>query len=133
MPDPLEDLTFNEALSMLAGSSSDSKILFRVLARDLSETIGERVAVERAGRFGKSANEIVAITINLGSETFQLEQANEGLRCTIGVTSGGIRIKSEHPDVAEWARRLAAALQKQAASSEASRQALERLLIGGSS
>ena len=103
----------------------------RVLARDLSETLGERVTVERAGRFRKAADEITAIMINLGPETFQLEQTKEGLGCSIGVTSGGIRIKSERPDLAQWADRLTTALQKQAATSEASRQALERLLTGG--
>jgi len=132
MTDPLEELTFNEALSLMAGNASDSKILFRVLARDLSETIGDRITIERAGRFGKSANDVVSITIDLSPETFVLEQTKQGLGCSIGVTSGGIRIKSERPTLARWVERLTDSLQKQAVTSESSRQALERLLTGGS-
>jgi len=126
-------MSFTEALSLLAASSSDSKILFRVLARDLSETIGDRVIAERAGRFGKSAEEIVAISINLNPETFGIEQTKTGITCSIAVTSGGVKIRTEHPELAQWVKRLTDALQQEATASESSRQALERLLIGGSS
>jgi hypothetical protein len=53
------------------------------------------------------------------------------LRCTIGHSSGGIRIRSEKVGVDEWLNRLLTVLKAEAANSQAVRQALESMVIGG--
>ena len=53
------------------------------------------------------------------------------LRCTVGHVSGGIRIRSETIDMDEWITRLLQALKAEAAHSDAARQALENIVIGG--
>jgi len=54
------------------------------------------------------------------------------LRCTIGHSSGGIRIRSEKVDVDVWLARLLAVLKAEAAHSQSVRKALEGIVIGGS-
>jgi hypothetical protein len=49
----------------------------------------------------------------------------------IGHSSGGIRIRSEAVDVDGWLARLLAALEAEAAHSQAVRLALETIVIGG--
>ena len=53
------------------------------------------------------------------------------LRCTIGHSSGGIRIRSEKVDMDTWLNRLLTVLKAEAANSQAVRQALENIVIGG--
>jgi thiamine phosphate synthase YjbQ (UPF0047 family) len=55
------------------------------------------------------------------------------VRCSVAHSSGGIRIRSEAVDLDSWLKRLLNALQQEAAHSEGARQALERIVIGGSS
>ena len=55
------------------------------------------------------------------------------VRCTIGHSSGGIRIRSERVDIDVWLKRLLGALQAEAARSETIRLALENIMIGGTS
>jgi hypothetical protein len=53
------------------------------------------------------------------------------LRCTIGHSSGGIRIRSEKVDMDTWLARLLTVLKAEADHSQAVRQALENIVIGG--
>ena len=69
----------------------------------------------------------------MGDDQFDAEVDGGTLRCTIGHSSGGIRIRSEKVDMDEWLRRLLTELQAEAANSQAARLALENMVIGGSS
>ena len=133
MEHALEDLGFTEALSLLSSHTSDTAILLRVLAKQLSDTLGDRVSIERPGRFGRAANQVSTITIELQPETFVVGQARNGLECSIAIASGGVTIRTERPDIAQWIERLTMALQRAASASEATRTALEHLLTGGQS
>ena len=53
------------------------------------------------------------------------------VRCTVGHSSGGIRIRSAQVPMDEWLRRLLQGLEAEAAHSETARLALERIVIGG--
>ena len=64
-------------------------------------------------------------------DQFDAEVDGTALRCTIGHSSGGIRIRSEKVSVDEWLARLLAALKAEAATSQAVRLALESMVIGG--
>jgi hypothetical protein len=64
-------------------------------------------------------------------DQFEAEVDGPTLRCTIGHSSGGIRIRSEKVDMDTWLSRLLAVLQAEADHSQAVRQALENIVIGG--
>jgi hypothetical protein len=120
------------AVSQLASNGTDLRIMLKLLTAQLSDALGDRITVERAGRFRKS-DEIKSVRISLGDDT--LEAAVEGgtVRCTIGHSSGGIRIRSEQVGMDVWLTRLLTTLQAEAAHSEQTRQALENIVIGGPS
>ena len=103
----------------------------KVLADQLAEALGSRLEVKRSGgRFQKS-DEIRSIRITVEDDQFDAEVDGNTLRCTIGHSSGGIRIRSEKVGVDDWLSRLLAVLKAEAAHSQAVRQALESMVIGG--
>jgi hypothetical protein len=119
------------AAASLRADSSDVRVLVGALSDQLSEALGSRLEVKRAGGLLRRSNEIRSITITLEEDQFGAEVDNGTLRCTIGHSSGGIRIRSEKVDVDSWLSRLLDALKAEAAHSQGVRQALERMVIGG--
>ncbi|MGH8994751.1 MAG: hypothetical protein ACRDYB_01710 [Acidimicrobiales bacterium] len=119
------------AVSALASNSTDVGVLLRLLADQLAGSLGARLVVERRGGLLKRAGAIEAIQVSLGDDVLRAEAGGATVRCTIGHASGGIRIRSETVDMATWLRRLLGALEEEAAQSETTRQALENLMIGG--
>ncbi len=120
------------AAASLRADGSDVHILVKVLVDQLSDALGPRLKVERAGRFRKS-EEIKSIKIALDDDQFDAEVDGGTLKCTIGRTSGGIRIRSEKVDIDTWLNRLLTVLKAEAATSQAVRLALENMVIGGNS
>jgi hypothetical protein len=120
------------AVAQLASNNTDVGIMLKVLVSQLGEVLGDRMVVERAGRFRKS-DEVKSVRITLGDDTLDAVVDGATVRCTIGHSSGGIRIRSQQVGMDEWLTRLLSALQSEAANSERTRAALENLVIGGSS
>ena len=120
------------AVSQLASNSTDLRIMLKLLVAQLSEALGNRIAVDRAGRFRKS-EEIKSVRITLGDDTLDAVVEGGSVRCSIGHSSGGIRIRSEQVGMDAWLTRLLTTLQSEAAHSEQTRQALENIVIGGQS
>jgi hypothetical protein len=120
------------AVSQLASNSTDLRIMLKLLVAQLSDALGNRISVERAGRFRKS-QEIKSVRIGLGDDTLDAVVEGGTVRCTIGHSSGGIRIRSEQVGMDVWLTRLLTALQSEAAHSEQTRAALENIVIGGQS
>ncbi len=118
------------AAAALRADGSDVRILVKVLTDQLADALGPRLKVERAGRFRKS-DEIRSLSIVMGDDQFDAVVDGASLRCTIGHTSGGIRIRSEKVDVDTWLNRLLTVLKAEAANSQAVRLALENMVIGG--
>jgi hypothetical protein len=118
------------AAASLRADGSDVHILVKVLVDQLSDALGSRLKVERAGRFRKS-EEIKSLRIAMGDDQFDAEVDGSTLKCTIGRSSGGIRIRSEKVDVDTWLNRLLTVLKAEAANSQAVRLALENMVIGG--
>lgn len=116
----------------LQADHSDVQLLLRMLAQRLSGTLGDRLQVERAGGLVKRSKDIRKLSITVGDDELTAELNRSRLECTVGRRSGGIRIRSEKVSLDEWLHRLLAALQTEAAYSEASRLALESIVIGGS-
>lgn len=122
------------AAATLRANLSDVHIMLKVLAAQLADTLGDRLVVERGGsRFKRSkSDEIRGVKITMGGDDYQADVDGSTLRCTIGHSSGGIRIRSEQVDMDTWIARLLRALQTEAAHSETARQALQNIVIGGS-
>jgi len=120
------------AVSQLASNTTDLRIMLKLLVSQLADVLGDRLVVERAGRFRKS-DEIKSVRITLGGDTLEAVVEGASVRCSIGHSSGGIRIRSEQVGMDEWLTRLLATLQSEAAHSEQTRLALENIVIGGHS
>lgn len=119
------------AVASLASSATDLSILLRLLVEQLAGPLGGRLSVERRGGLLRRSNEIAAVQVTLDEDVLRAEVDGAVVRCTIGHSSGGIRIRSERVDMATWLKRLLGALQNEAARSETTRTALENLMIGG--
>lgn len=124
-----QELDLDLLASLLRADGGDVRVLLRALVTRLSDALGDRLAVERAGRFRKS-EEIRQLSIQLGDEQFDATLDRGVVECSISRSSGGIRIRSSRVGIDEWLRRLLGALRDEAATTEATRVALESLVIG---
>jgi hypothetical protein len=119
------------AAASLRSNSSDVHILLKALCDELSDTLGDRLHIERSGgRFHKS-DAISSVSISLSGSQFDAAVDGAALTCHVGHVSGGIRIRSESVDIDQWILRLLRSLKDEAAHSESARQALENIVIGG--
>jgi hypothetical protein len=119
------------AASSLRAEGSDVRILVKVLVDQLADALGPRLRVERAGGLFRKSEAVRSLTITLEDDQFDAVVDGSTLRCTIGHSSGGIRIRSEKVDMDAWLRRLLTVLKAEAANSQAVRLALESMVIGG--
>lgn len=123
------DLTM--AAATLRSNTSDVRALLGALCDELTDAVGERLKVQRgSGRFHKS-DAISAVQIDMGNESFDAVLDGSTVRCSIARVSGGIRIRNESVAMDAWIVRLLGALETEASHSDAARQALEHIVIGG--
>ena len=121
------------AVSALASNSTDVRIMMKVLVNGLASTLGGRLVVERRGGLLRKSEEIRTVQVTLGEDMLRAEIDGASVRCTIGHSSGGIRIRSDQVDMGTWLKRLLGALQAEAKQSESTRLALEKIMIGDAS
>jgi hypothetical protein len=121
------------AVATLQSNSTDVRLMLKLLVSQLSEVLGNRIQVERAGGRIRRSDEIKSVQIILGDDTLRAEVEGAGVRCSIGHASGGIRIRSEQVGMDAWLARLLTTLNDEAAHSEQTRLALEHIVIGDSS
>jgi hypothetical protein len=121
------------AVSALASNSTDVRIMMKVLVNGLASTLGGRLVVERRGGLLRKSEEIRTVQVTLGEDVLRADIDGASVRCTIGHSSGGIRIRSDQVDMGTWLKRLLGALQAEAKQSESTRLALEKIMIGDAS
>jgi len=119
------------AAASLRADASDVRLLVKVLADTLADALGTRLDVKRSGGRFRKSEEIRSIRITMDDNQFDAEVDGDVLRCSIGHSSGGIRIRSEKVEVDAWLGRLLAVLKAEAAHSQSVRRALETIVIGG--
>ena len=129
--DPSFDLSM--AVAQLASNSTDLRIMLKLLVAQLADVLGDRIVVERAGGRFRKSDDIKSVRVTLGDDALEAVVEGATVRCTIGHSSGGIRIRSEQVGMDAWLTRLLATLQSEAAHSEQTRRALENIVIGGQS
>ncbi len=120
------------AAAQLRADGADVGILVKVLVDQLSDALGPRLQVRRAGGRFRRSDQISSLSITFEDDRFDAEVDGPVLHCTIGHSSGGIRIRSEKVDTDTWLARLLTVLQAEADHSQAVRLALENIVIGGS-
>lgn len=113
----------------LRADSSDVGAFVESLATKLEETVPGRVRVDRrrAGMFGPK--EVRSVSVDLGDRRLELRSERGGVDTRCARLSGGIVLKNEALGTDEWLATLTDALAAEAARSETTRKALERLLI----
>jgi hypothetical protein len=119
------------AAASLQSNSVDVPMMLKLLVNELGDVLGRRLVVERGGGFLRKSDAVRSVRITLGDDELRAEVDGASVRCSVGHSSGGIRIRSEQVDMGEWIRRLLSGLQVEAAHSERARQALENIVIGG--
>ena len=133
MSDTGDAFDLDMAAAAMQSNATDVTIMLKVLAGQLAEVLGPRVVVDRAGGLLRKSNEVKALEVTLGDDVLRAQVDRGTVRCSVAHSSGGIRIRSETVDLDNWLKRLLSALQEEAAHSEGARQALEKIVIGGSS
>jgi hypothetical protein len=120
-------------LDLLAASlradSSDLSAFVESLAAKLEEAVPGRVRVERrrTGVFGPKT--VRSLSVDLGDRRLELRAEGGGVQTRSAKLSGGIVLKNDALDTDAWLAVLSDALATEASRSEATRQALERLLF----
>jgi hypothetical protein len=128
--DPDAALDVDLLAASLRADASDLAAYSEALAAKLSEALPGAVRVQRArsGLFGP--RRVQALTVDAGSERFELRVGEGAVETFCARTSGGIVLRTEQVATDEWLRRLSTALAAAAERSQTTRQALERLLEG---
>jgi hypothetical protein len=119
------------AAAALRANGSDVQTMLRVLVSQLADTLGDRLVVQRAGGLLRKSQDLKSVEVTLGDDVLRADVDGGSVRCTVGHSSGGIRIRNDQVEMDEWVKRLLQALEAEAAHSETARQALERVILGG--
>jgi hypothetical protein len=122
------------AASALLANNKDVKMMLRVLGKSLQDALGDRVDVAHAtgGLLHRQSDEVKSITVHLDQDDYQAAIDGPAVRCTVGRSSGGIRIRNEQLPVEQWLTRLLSALQTEAVSNQSAQAALQKVIVGGS-
>jgi hypothetical protein len=119
------------ATTTILGDNRDAGSLLKALVAQLSEPLGDRLHVDRQGGLFRKSDEIRSLRLSVADEEFEADLKGGSVGCAIGHSSGGIRIRTEKVEMDQWLRRLLQAMQTEAAHSQATRIALENIVIGG--
>jgi len=114
----------------LRADFGDLGAFVEALAVKLEDAVPGAVSVDRRrdGMFGPKR--VRRIALDAGGQRLELRTDGAAIQTTCSRLSGGIVIKRDELDADAWLRALGEALAIQAQSSNATRQALERLLNG---
>ncbi|HLH99290.1 MAG TPA: hypothetical protein VKV06_00785 [Acidimicrobiales bacterium] len=120
------------AVAAVLANNKDVRMLLRVLGTTLQGSLGERVQIKKAsgGLLRHKPEEVKAILVRLGDDDYEADIDGQSVRCRIGRSSGGIRIRNESVTVEEWLHRLLAALQVEAMGNQSAQQALQNIIVG---
>jgi hypothetical protein len=121
---------FDLAAAGLRGDGAELSTSIEVLASKLEQALPGRARAERrgAGVLGRGKKSVRSLRVDLGSSCFQLIVDGGRLEGFRERQVGGISIKRESLQAAEWVAALTETLRAEAEHSAEARTALERLL-----
>ncbi|HET9691729.1 MAG TPA: hypothetical protein VFP61_11285 [Acidimicrobiales bacterium] len=131
LPEPEDRLDLDLATTALLARDQDQPALLTMLAEQLATNLGDAVTIRREGGLFKKSDKVKSVEVALANDTFAAAIDKGRVTCSIGHSSGGIRIRSEQCDLDAWIKRLLATLKQEAARSQKVRMALENLVYGG--
>ena len=113
----------------LRADSSDLSAFVESLTAKLEEAMPGRVRVDRrrSGMFGPKS--VRSVSVDLGDRRLELRTDGGTVQTRCARLSGGIVLKNEVLETDAWLGTLSEALAAEAARSETTRKALERMLI----
>lgn len=113
----------------LRADSSDLSAFVESLAAKLEDAVPRRTRVDRrrTGMFGPKV--VRSVSVDLGDRRLELLADGGAVQTRYARLSGGIVLKNEVVDIEQWLAALTEALAAEAERSEATRHALERLLM----
>ncbi len=115
----------------LRADQSDVAAFVEALADKLERALPGAVRVVRSRRGLRGPKWVREISLDAGGTRLTLRRNEaDAVQCALARTSGGIVLKSEEVDVAQWVEALSRALAAESQRSERARQALEQMLIG---
>lgn len=123
-----------EDLDLLAASlradADDLHAFTGALAVRFEQAFPRRTTVrrERAGMFGPK--EVREVAVDLDGDRFSVRSVKGSVEATCARLSGGIVLKTERLDLADWIDALSRALAREAERSADAQSALQRLLTG---
>ena len=128
-PDESAALDLDLLAASLRADSSDLGAFVESMAAKLEEAVPGRVRVERrrSGMFGPKA--VRGVVVDLGDRRLELRADGGAVQTSCARLSGGIVLKNEAVETDAWLAMLSEALAAEASRSEATRKALERLLM----
>jgi hypothetical protein len=117
-------------MASLRVDTADVATFVEALAVKLEDAIPDSVRVYRWRERLLGPKFVGKITVDAGDRQLELRRTGSSIQTSCSRTSGGIVLKSEQVSTDEWLTALGEALAEQARRSQATRQALERLLNG---
>ena len=112
----------------LRADGADLAIFVEALADKLTGAFPAHVKVERKKGFLPGSKPVRRLTVELGSERFELEHEDGKVACRRRELVRGIALRSEELELGPWLDALSAAVVAEAESSERGREALRALL-----
>ncbi len=130
---PDDQMDMQMAVAALLANNKDVKMMLRLLGKNLQDALGDRVEVTHpsGGLFRHASDDVKNITVHLDQDDYQATLDGPTVRCTVGRSSGGIRIRNEQLPVEQWLSRLLSALQEEAVNNQSAQAALQNVIIGG--
>ena len=124
------DASFDLAAAGLRGDGNELTVSVDVLASKLESALPGRTTIERrgGGLLGRGPKHARRVQVEIGDCCYALELDGGRLAGSRERRSGGISIKRETLDPADWIGALTSDLREEAERSAEARAALERLL-----
>lgn len=124
---PESDLDIELVTASLRADASDLGAFVETLAVKLEQALPNGVRVDRRGGLLR-AKQVKEISVDAGDTRLRLDRDGANVQTSRARLSGGIVLKTERIDTDEWLSELGRALAEQARRSQATREALERML-----
>jgi hypothetical protein len=126
-----EELGFDLVAASLRSSSSDLSTFVEVLGNKLELALPRQTRIERrAGRVFSRKRRVSRIELAFGDERYVLAVEGGAIEPSCAKAVRGVVLKREPLSLEAWIEGVARGLAAEAAASEESRVALERLLRG---
>lgn len=121
---------FELSAAGLRADGSDLRISAEALASKLESSLPSHTRVERSGGglLGRGRKSLKRLLVTLGDTAYELTLSGERVEGSREKRVGGISIKRESLEPADWVSALTAELREQAQRSSEARAALEGLL-----